>query len=87
MKSVMMVHLNLYQIDTAMMKRTIQAAIMMEVTVVEILPKQITVQIVSVMQIHTLILIVSLINDAWFHKKVNGKFKKSGISSINKNTM
>jgi hypothetical protein len=33
--------------DTAMMKQTMQAAIMMEVTVVEDVPTQTTVQIVS----------------------------------------
>ena len=48
--STVMVHRNLYQMVTAMMKPTVQTATMMEVTVVEGVPTQTIVQIVSVMQ-------------------------------------
>jgi hypothetical protein len=44
---------------TAMMKPTMQTATMMEVTVVELVPTQTIVQIVSVLQSHRLIHIVS----------------------------
>ena len=50
-----MVHKNSYQMVTATMKPTLQTATMMEVTVVEGVPTQIIVQIVSVMQSHQLI--------------------------------
>jgi hypothetical protein len=54
-----MVHKNSYQMVTATMKPTLQTATMMEVTVVEGVPTQIIVQIVSVMQSHQLIPTVS----------------------------
>ena len=41
--STVMVHKNSYQMVTAMMKPTMQTAIMMEVTVVETVPTQTTV--------------------------------------------
>ena len=57
--STVMVHRNSYQMVTAMMKPTMQTATMMEVTVVERVPTQTIVQIVSVMQSLRLIPIVS----------------------------
>ena len=57
--STVMVHRNSYQMVTAMMKPTMQTATMMEVTVVEGVPTQTIVQIVSVMQSLRLIPIVS----------------------------
>ena len=57
--STVMVHRNSYQMVTAMMKPTMQTATMMEVTVVEGVPTQTIVQIVSVMQSLRLMLTVS----------------------------
>ena len=57
--STVMVQRNSYQMVTATMKPTMQTATMMEVTVVEGVPTQTIVQIVSVMQSLRLIHIVS----------------------------
>ena len=56
--STVMVHRNSYQMVIATMKPTMQAATMMEATVVEHVPTQTIVQIVSVMQCLRLIPIV-----------------------------
>ena len=58
-QKTVMVQRNSYQMVTAMMKPTMQTATMMEVTVVERVPTQTIVQIVSVMQSLRLIPIVS----------------------------
>ena len=58
-QKIVMVHWNSYQMVTAMMKPTMQTATMMEVTVVERVPTQTIVQIVSVMQSLQLIPTVS----------------------------
>jgi hypothetical protein len=57
--STVMVHRNSYQMVTVMMKPTMQTVTMMEVTVVERVPTQTIVQIVSAMQNLQLIPIVS----------------------------
>ena len=70
-----------------MMKQTMQAAIMMEVTVVEDVPTQTTVQIVSdcadssidpyCCECHTIV--VSLLNDALFHQSAKqGIYQRAG---------
>ena len=56
--STVMVHRNSYQMVIATMKPTMQTATMMEATVVERVPTQTIVQIVSVMQSLRLIPIV-----------------------------
>ena len=58
-QSTVMVHRSSYQMVIATMKPTMQTATMMEVTVVERVPTQTIVQIVSVMQSLRLIPIVS----------------------------
>ena len=63
-QKTVMVQRNSYQMVTATMKPTMQTATMMEVTVVEHVPTQTIVQIVSVMQSLRLIPIVS--KHLWF---------------------
>ena len=58
-QSTVMVHRSSYQMVIATMKPTMQTATMMEVTVVERVPTQTIVQIVSVMQSLRLIPTVS----------------------------